>query len=45
MMQAGNPGGRFILMPAAVPISIPRTRTPKTGSRPFIDTVPECAEY
>lgn len=41
----GKPGGRFILMPTAAPISIPLT--PKTGEnyRRYIETALECGKY
>ena len=45
MMQAGKPGGRFVLMPTAGPISVPLSPKTEENYRAYIDTALSLAEY
>lgn len=45
MMQAGKPGGRFVLMPTAAPINVPLNPHTEENYRAFIDTALECGAY
>ena len=45
MMQAGKPGGRFVLMPTAAPINVPLSAHTEKNYRAFIDTALENAAY
>jgi uroporphyrinogen-III decarboxylase len=44
-MEAGKPGGRFILMPTAAPINVPLSPKTEANYFRFIETALEMAEY
>ena len=44
-MEAGKPGGRFILMPTAAPINVPLSPRTEANYIRFIETALETAAY
>ena len=44
-MQAGKPGGRFVLMPTAAPIDVPLNKRTEENYLAFMETAKELGEY